>query len=112
MKLFQVLRANEQHGLGELQDSEYINCLENCNRKTVLSVSLSRWIDVVYVLLPDSVMDLIQFNIFIKDLGEIGSMFSFTVFHSQMKPKTKIVLKFKIILTNWRCSSKKTVAIQ
>lgn len=42
--------------------------------RAVLSVSLSKWIDVLNKLLQDSVMDWVQFNIFIKDLDEIGSM--------------------------------------
>ena len=74
LKLFQNLRANKQHGLDEIQQSKYINCLENCTQRAVLSVSLSKWIDVLNEFLQDSVMDLVQFNIFIKDLDEIGSM--------------------------------------
>lgn len=74
LKLLQSLRANKQHGLDELQQSEYINCLENCTQKAVLSVSLSKWIDALNELLQDSVVDLVQLNFFIKDLDKIGSM--------------------------------------
>lgn len=74
MKLSQILRPNKKRGLGGLQQGEYRNCLENSMQKTVLSVPLPKCIDVLNELQRDSVMDLVQFNIFIKDLDEIESM--------------------------------------
>lgn len=74
MKLSQILRPNKKRGLDGLQQGEYRNCLENCMQKTVLSVPLPKCIDVLNELQWDSVMDLVQFNIFIKDLDEIESM--------------------------------------
>lgn len=73
LKPFQVLVANKWQHLGEPQQSNYIKCLENCTQNSSQHFTVKKK-KVLNELLQDLDMDLVQFNIFIKDLDKMQSM--------------------------------------